>query len=51
MTEKKTVSVLLDPETLDEIRELQKKTDTFSRSEFLRDVIERGLKSKRKAVK
>ena len=51
MTEKKTVSVLLDPETLDEIRELQKKTNTFSRSELLRDVIERGLKSKRKAVK
>lgn len=51
MTEKKSVSVLLDPETLDEIRELQKKTNTFSRSEFLRDVIERGLKLKRKAVK
>ena len=51
MTEKKTVSVLLDPETLDEIRELQKKTNTFSRSELLRDVIERGLKLKRKAIK
>ena len=51
MTEKVSVSVLLDPETLDEIRELQKKTNTFSRSELLRDVIERGLKLKRKAVK
>ena len=51
MTEKKSVSVLLDPETIVEIKELQKKTDTFSRSELLRDIIEKGLKSKRKGFK
>lgn len=45
MTEKITVSVLLDQETLDELRRLQSKYEVFSRSALLREVIEKGLKS------
>jgi metal-responsive CopG/Arc/MetJ family transcriptional regulator len=44
MTDKVTVSVLIDPETLDKVKELQSKTKVFSRSELLRKLIEEGLK-------
>lgn len=44
MTDKITVSVLLDQETLDELKRLQKKYDIFSRSRMLREIIEEGLK-------
>jgi len=45
MTEKITVSVLIDPETMVKITEIQKEQGIFSRSKLLRDVIEKGLKS------
>lgn len=45
MTDKITVSVLLDPEVLEELKKLQKKYDVFSRSKLLRDIIEEGLKT------
>jgi metal-responsive CopG/Arc/MetJ family transcriptional regulator len=43
MTDKITVSVLLDQEVLDQLTELQKKYEVFSRSKLLREVIEKGL--------
>jgi metal-responsive CopG/Arc/MetJ family transcriptional regulator len=43
MTDKITVSVLLDPEVLEQLTELQKKYEVFSRSKLLREVIEKGL--------
>jgi metal-responsive CopG/Arc/MetJ family transcriptional regulator len=45
MTDKITVSVLLDPEVLEELTRLQKKYDIFSRSRLLRELIEEGLKT------
>jgi metal-responsive CopG/Arc/MetJ family transcriptional regulator len=45
MTDKITVSVLLDPEVLEELTKLQKKYDIFSRSRLLREIIEEGLKT------
>jgi metal-responsive CopG/Arc/MetJ family transcriptional regulator len=45
MTDKITVSVLLDPEVLEELKKLQKKYDVFSRSKLLREIIEEGLKT------
>lgn len=44
MTDKITVSVLLDPEVIEQIKILQKKYDMFSRSALLRELIEKGLK-------
>ena len=48
MTEMKNVSVLLDEETLAKVTDLQKKTDTFSKSKMLRDLITKGLESNKK---
>ena len=48
MTDKVTVSVLLDPEVLEQLTELQKKYDIFSRSRMLREIIENGLKELKK---
>lgn len=48
MTDKVTVSVLLDPEVLEQVIELQKKYEIFSRSQFLRDCIDKGLKELKK---
>lgn len=45
MTEKITVSVLLEPATHQTIIDLQKKHGIFSRSALLRDVIDKGLKA------
>lgn len=44
MTDKITVSVLLDPEVIEELTELQQKYAIFSRSKLLRELIEEGLK-------
>lgn len=44
MTEKITVSVLLDPEVYEQVKELQSKSGVFSRSALLREAIEKGLK-------
>lgn len=44
MTDKVTVSVLIEPETLDKLVDLQKESGIFSRSKLLREVIEKGLK-------
>lgn len=43
MTEMKTVSVLLDDETLQKVIELQKETNTFSRAGMLRELIQKAL--------
>lgn len=45
MTDKITVSVLLDPEVLEELTNLQKKYEVFSRSKLLRQIIEEGIKT------
>ncbi len=45
MTEKITVSVLLDPQVHDKVTELQKQSGVFSRSALLREIIEKGLKA------
>ncbi len=45
MTDKITVSVLLDPKVYDKVTELQKQTGVFSRSAILREAIEKGLKA------
>lgn len=45
MTDKKTISVLLDPEVVEQLKELQKKYEIFSRSQLLREIIEEGLKT------
>ena len=45
MTKMKNVSVLLDDETMKKVVKLQKKTNTFSRSNLLRELIKRGLES------
>jgi metal-responsive CopG/Arc/MetJ family transcriptional regulator len=45
MTDKITVSVLLDPEVLEELTKLQSKYKVFSRSKLLRQIIEEGLKT------
>jgi metal-responsive CopG/Arc/MetJ family transcriptional regulator len=44
MTDKVTVSVLIEPETLEKLTELQKQHGIFSRSKLLREVIDKGLK-------
>jgi metal-responsive CopG/Arc/MetJ family transcriptional regulator len=44
MTDKITISVLLDPKVYDQVKELQKQTGIFSRSALLRKVIDVGLK-------
>jgi metal-responsive CopG/Arc/MetJ family transcriptional regulator len=44
MTDKVTVSILLDPEVYKQIRQLQKDKDVFSRSELIRQIIDAGLK-------
>ncbi len=44
MTKKITISVPLDKEVLDELTTLQSKYAVFSRSQLLRDLIEKGLK-------
>ena len=44
MTDKVTVSVLLDQDVLEQLTELQKKYEIFSRSKMLREIIENGLK-------
>lgn len=44
MTDKKTISVLLDQEIVEQLTELQKKYEIFSRSALLREIIENGLK-------
>lgn len=41
----KVFSVVLDADTMKQVKKLQKKTDTFSRSEMLRNLIKRGLES------
>lgn len=51
MTEKITISVLLDQETVERVKEMQKRTGIFSRSAFLREVIEKGLKAVEKKQK
>lgn len=51
MTDKITVSVLLDPEVIEELTKLQKKYEVFSRSKLLRDIIHEGLKTIEKEVK
>lgn len=43
MTEMKTVSVLLEPETLEQIIQLQKDQTEFSRSKIIRVLIDKGL--------
>lgn len=43
MTDKISVSVLLDPETLEVVTQLQKEKEIFSRSALLRDLIVKGL--------
>lgn len=43
MTEMKSVSVLLEPETLAKITQLQKDESEFSRSKMLRVLIDKGL--------
>lgn len=43
MTDKVSISVLLDQETLDKVIDLQKKKGIFSRSKMLRIIIEKGL--------
>lgn len=45
MTDMKNVSVLLEESTLKEVIRMQKKTNTFSRSNMLRDLIKRGLET------
>lgn len=50
MTDKITVSVLLDPEVLEELTRLQSKYAVFSRSKLLREVIEKGMKSIEKSL-
>lgn len=44
-SKKKIFSVVLDDDTMKQVKKLQKKTDTFSRSEMLRNLIKRGLES------
>jgi len=44
MTDKKTISVLLEPEVLAELTKLQSKYEVFSRSKLLREIIKHGLK-------
>jgi len=48
MTDMKTVSVLLDQETYDKVVQIQKDTNTFSRSNVLRDLVKKGLKANEK---
>lgn len=48
MTKMKNVSVLLDDDTMKKVVKLQKKTNTFSRSNLLRDLIKRGLEVEKK---
>ena len=48
MTKMKNVSVLLDEETMKKIIKMQKKTNTFSRSNMLRDLIKLGLEYENK---
>jgi metal-responsive CopG/Arc/MetJ family transcriptional regulator len=43
MTEKVSVSVLLEQDTYNTITDLQKKHGVFSRSALLRDIIDKGL--------
>lgn len=43
MTDKITVSVLLDQETLDKVTALQKEREIFSRSAMLREIVEKGI--------
>jgi predicted DNA-binding protein len=43
MTDKITVSVLLDPEVLEQLVELQSKYKMFSRSKLLREIINKGI--------
>lgn len=50
MTDKITVSVLLEPEILEELTKLQSKYAIFSRSRLLREIIEEGLKSMDKTI-
>jgi metal-responsive CopG/Arc/MetJ family transcriptional regulator len=43
LTEKISVSVLLEHDTYNTITDLQKKHGVFSRSALLRDIIDKGL--------
>jgi metal-responsive CopG/Arc/MetJ family transcriptional regulator len=45
MTDKKTISVLLEPEVVEELTKLQSKYEVFSRSKLLREIIKHGLKA------
>ena len=45
MTDKITISVLLDPEVVEQVKELQRTSGVFSRSALLREVIDKGLKA------
>lgn len=44
MTDKITVSILLDPEVYERIRKIQAEKQIFSRSELIRQIVDLGLK-------
>jgi metal-responsive CopG/Arc/MetJ family transcriptional regulator len=45
MTDKKVISILLEPDVLDRIKEMQKQKGIFSRSELIRRIIDAGMRS------
>ncbi|NMH68575.1 hypothetical protein [Rossellomorea vietnamensis] len=44
MTDKITISILLEPEVFQQITEMQKEKGVFSRSELIRRIIDAGIK-------
>lgn len=44
MTDKVTVSILIDPDVYEKIKKLQSDKQIFSRSELIRQIIDAGLK-------